>query len=108
MSDLKSTPLEKIYDPSEFRQLGHQMVDLLADHFEKVQKPEHPVLTYRDPEDELAYWKKDFSSETEMIEVFKNMLDHSIAVHHPRYIGHQISVPAFVSGLAGLMSLQIE
>ncbi len=97
--------LEKAYDPNDFRTLGHQVIDLLADHLEKVQNDKNePVLSYRDPEDELEYWKQDLSSDSEVSDVFKNILEHSISVHHPRCIGHQVSVPALVSGLGGLMS----
>ncbi|MEW7291994.1 pyridoxal phosphate-dependent decarboxylase family protein [Aquimarina sp. 2304DJ70-9] len=97
--------LKKAYDPSDFRTLGHQVIDLMANHIEKVQNDqEQPVLSYQNPEDELAYWKQDFLSNSDISDVFKNILDHSISVHHPRYIGHQVSVPALVSGLAGLMS----
>ncbi len=102
---LGSNALEKAYDPSDFRKLGHQVVDMLADHIEMVQtNAEHPVIPYKDPEDELAYWQQDFSSDTEILDVFKNILNHSINVHHPRYMGHQVAVPTLVSGLAGLMS----
>ncbi|WP_282085713.1 pyridoxal phosphate-dependent decarboxylase family protein [Aquimarina algiphila] len=97
--------LEKAYDPSDFRKIGHEMIDLIADHIEKVQTDEdQPVLMYREPEDELLFWKQDFSSDTGMIDVFSNILEHSISVHHPKYIGHQVAVPALISGLAGLMS----
>ncbi|WP_108869251.1 pyridoxal phosphate-dependent decarboxylase family protein [Aquimarina aquimarini] len=97
--------LEKAYDPTDFRKIGHQVVDLLADHLEKVQNDkEHPVLAYKDPEEELTYWQDDFSSDSDILDVFKNILDHSIQVHHPRYIGHQVAVPALISSLAGMMS----
>ncbi len=101
----KMNDLDKVYDPTDFRKLGHQVVDMLANHIEKVQSDvDHPVLPYRDPEEELAYWKEDYGSNTGILEVFQNTLEHSISVHHPRYIGHQVAVPALVSGLAGLMS----
>ncbi len=100
-----SKKLKKAYDPSSFRTLGHQVIDMLADHIEKVQTDQDtPVLSYRNPEEELSYWQKDFASDSEVLDVFNNILDHSISVHHPKYIGHQVAVPALVSGLAGLMS----
>ncbi|MDY8135790.1 pyridoxal phosphate-dependent decarboxylase family protein [Aquimarina sp. 2201CG5-10] len=102
---IKSSELEKAYDPSNFRSLGHQLIDLLADHLEGVQtNEEQPVLVYRDPETELDFWKQDFASDSEIMDVFKNIIGHSIGVHHPRYIGHQVSVPALTSSLAGLLS----
>ncbi len=107
MKDLtqKKNILEKAYDPSDFRTMGHQVIDLIADHLEKVQTdPNQPVISYQNPEDEFAYWQQDFSSDSGTFDVFKNILEHSISVHHPRYIGHQVAVPAVLSGLAGLMS----
>ncbi|WP_438711981.1 pyridoxal phosphate-dependent decarboxylase family protein [Aquimarina muelleri] len=97
--------LEKAYDPSGFRDMGHQLIDLLSDYLEKTQKDkDYPVLPYKDPEEELLFWKQDFSSDSGVMDVFKNIIEHSIHVHHPRYIGHQVAVPALISTLAGLMS----
>lgn len=95
--------------PSEvqhFRQLGHQLIDLLADQIESVQQDTTiPILPYRDPEEELAFWQADFAKEDRnVLGFFQNVLDHSIKLHHPHYIGHQVSVPGLMSGLAGLMS----
>ncbi len=101
----KSSALEKASDPSDFRELGHFVVDMLADHLEKTQTDiNYPVLSYRDPEDELSFWQQDFSSDSDIKDVFQYILEHSINVHHPRYMGHQVAVPALVSGLAGLIS----
>ena len=102
---MKKNVLENVYDPSVFRTIGHELIDLLADHLEKVQSDrEHPVLPYKDPEVVLDYWKKDFSSDTGVMDMFGNILSQSINVHHPRYIGHQVAVPAFISSLSGLIS----
>ncbi|MBQ4819244.1 aminotransferase class I/II-fold pyridoxal phosphate-dependent enzyme [Aquimarina sp. MMG016] len=107
MKDLvaRKNILEKAYDPSDFRAIGHQMIDLLSDHLERVQvDQDHPVLPYQDPEDMLSYWQKDFSSDSDIADVFQKIVKNSISVHHPRYIGHQVAVPAFISSLAGLIS----
>ncbi|KAA1246387.1 aminotransferase class I/II-fold pyridoxal phosphate-dependent enzyme [Aquimarina sp. RZ0] len=98
--------LKKVYDPSDFRKLGHQVIDLLADHLEKVQSDiEQPVLKYKTPTDELKYWQEDFSSsDSEMLDFFKNIIAHSTHVHHPRCMGHQLAVPSFIAALSGLVS----
>ncbi len=101
----KEDLLKSAYNASDFRTVGHQLIDVMANHIEKVQNDkEQPVISYQDPEEELAFWKQDFSSNSDVNDMFKNILSHSIHVHHPRYIGHQVSVPALISGLAGLMS----
>lgn len=99
--------LEKVYDATSFRAWGHQLIDLLADHLGEVQKDrEYPVISYRDPETELDFWQKDFArgASKEPMNFFKDLLDHCIYVHHPHYMGHQISVPALVAGLSSLMT----
>ncbi|MFD2562117.1 pyridoxal phosphate-dependent decarboxylase family protein [Aquimarina rubra] len=97
--------LQKLYSPSDFRQIGHQLIDMLADHLDKVQsQKELPVLSYKDPEEELAYWKEDISSDTNMLDFYEKILERSIHVHHPRYMGHQVAVPSVISSLSGLVT----
>ncbi|MCK8520287.1 aminotransferase class I/II-fold pyridoxal phosphate-dependent enzyme [Aquimarina sp. D1M17] len=105
-STVNKNVLKSAYDPSSFREIGHALVDLLSDHLENVQEDRSQVvLPYKKPEDVLAFWKNDYtSSQTGVIETFKAILEQSIHVHHPRYIGHQVAVPAPIAGLAGLMS----
>ncbi|WP_299242273.1 aminotransferase class I/II-fold pyridoxal phosphate-dependent enzyme [uncultured Aquimarina sp.] len=97
--------LQKLYSPSDFRNIGHQLVDVLADHLDQVQSQrEQAVLKYQNPEEELAYWKEDMSSDTDIIDVYKDILERSIHVHHPRYMGHQVAVPSIISSLSGLVT----
>ncbi|MHA7057219.1 pyridoxal phosphate-dependent decarboxylase family protein [Aquimarina sp. M1] len=97
--------LEQLYSPSDFREIGHELVDVLADHLDQVQsQKELPVLTYQHPEKELTYWKDDMSSDTGLMDFYKKILERSIHVHHPRYIGHQVAVPAVISSLSGLVA----
>ncbi|WP_405206364.1 pyridoxal phosphate-dependent decarboxylase family protein [Aquimarina sp. LLG6339-5] len=96
--------LEKVYNPSDFREIGHQLVDMLADHLSQVQSNrEQSVIKFEDPEKELSYWKEDSSSDTSMMDFYQKILDRSIHVHHPRYMGHQVAVPSVISSLSGLM-----
>ena len=98
--------LQQAYDPEAFRQIGHQLIDLLADHLERIQQPgDYQLIHYREPEEELAFWQNDFASApAEPMDFFRKVLDHSTHVHHPHYIGHQISVPAPINALAGMVS----
>lgn len=97
--------LEQAYDVQSFRNWGHQLIDLLADHLQNAQSRIEPVIPYHDPENELIFWQQDFQSGQEQpLHLFSKILHHSINVHHPHYIGHQVSVPALVASLAGLVS----
>ena len=98
--------LEQAFDVPNFRTWGHQLIDLLADHLQNVQTdPDALVLPYQTPEKELEFWQQDFQAGLgQPLDLFQNILQHSINVHHPHYIGHQVAVPALIGGLAGLLS----
>ncbi len=100
-----SGTLQKVYDPSSFRRLGHEMVDLLANHLESMQS-EAPgkVLSYQNPAEELAFWKDHFAGDHDMSDTFSTIFAKSIKVHHPNYIGHQVAVPAPIASIAGMLS----
>lgn len=97
--------LARAYDVDSFRELGHQLIDLLSDQLSATMtNPSEKVLTYRSPEEELAFWQQDIKQPAEPMDLFKNILDHSIKVHHPHCIGHQVSVPALIASLSGMMT----
>ncbi len=98
--------LNQVYDVQDFRSWGHQLIDLLSDYIQTVQnQSDYPVLPYKTPEEELLHWQQNFNNGIgEPLHLFSEILQHSIHVHHPRYIGHQVSVPALVGTLAGLVS----
>jgi len=97
--------IKKVYDPSFFRKRGHEMVDMIADHLKKMQeKSPEKVLEYQAPDKELAFWRQHFNSEKDIKDTFKTIFDRSIKVHHPNYIGHQVSVPAPIASIAGMLS----
>lgn len=102
---MKKEELSNLYSSNDFREIGHQLIDMLADHLEQVQSDSNlPVIKYRDPEEELSYWKNDLSSGSSMLDFYGEILDRSIHVHHPRYMGHQVAVPSVISSLSGLVT----
>jgi len=86
--------LAEAYSPANFRALGHQLIDLVADHLEKTQDPENQqLINYREPEEELKFWQNDLAKagkEGASLTFFEDILEHSIHLHHPHYIGHQV------------------
>jgi L-2,4-diaminobutyrate decarboxylase len=53
----------------------------------------------------LAFWQNDLAEgKADPLAFFNKVMERSIRLHHPHYIGHQVSVPALVSSLAGLLS----
>ena len=97
--------LKNIYDPQQFRALGHQLIDLLADHHEANIYATNPkTIPWAEPEDTMAFWNKVADNPLPPDQLFKTILEQSTAVHHPKYIGHQVGVSAPVSVLFGLLS----
>ena len=91
------------FDPESFRQEGHKIIDILADYLNTAIKGgTMPVLPVRDPESLTNSFS--FSSgngENEPLgDLVKRVIDNSNHLHHPRYIGHQVTspLPATASG----------
>ncbi|WKN41286.1 pyridoxal phosphate-dependent decarboxylase family protein [Tunicatimonas pelagia] len=99
--------LHQAYDPEQFRQQGHQLVDRLADYLAQMQQGSTlAVLPWQSPEDKLHAWQADFdnSPQPTINQFFDQVLMESIHIHHPRYVGHQVATPAPAAALAGLLS----
>ncbi len=99
--------LEDAYDSENFRKQAHELVDILADYLkEKQSLNPGTVIPWKEPADNLKYWQLDFQQplQTNPNELFKEIIENSTHLHHPHYMGHQVSVPAPLSALAGLVS----
>ncbi|GGD58789.1 pyridoxal phosphate-dependent decarboxylase family protein [Muriicola marianensis] len=96
--------LQKVYEPDSFRQQGHQLIDLLADHLESsLNGRGEKVINYSSPEEEMEFWRGFFNAGSGS-DFFQEVLRHTTHVHHPRYIGHQVCAPAPQAALCGLVS----
>lgn len=94
--------LEQAYSGKSFRESAHKVVDLLADYLETYQnKPSgETVLPWLEPEEQYKKWQKQLQSHTSVEEIFKEVIDNSIHIHHPKYIGHQVTAPIPLSAIA--------
>lgn len=100
----QSTKLKQAYDAEHFRQSGHELIDLLADYLTKATNGEKmPVLPWLAYEDAQQNWEEHYNANTPE-DLFQKTLRESIHVHHPNYMGHQISPAAPMAALAGLLS----
>ncbi|MEO0468931.1 MAG: aminotransferase class I/II-fold pyridoxal phosphate-dependent enzyme [Bacteroidota bacterium] len=91
--------LEKAFDPESFRELGHQLIDQLADFVLAGQnRSAEQVIPYSAPNALYEKWDQAEGS------VWEKVLQHSIRLHHPRYLGHQIATPPPIGALAGLLA----
>ncbi len=84
------------FDPEDFKNEGHKMVDTLADYLQKtMSKEEKIVLPWNEPDDLAKIFSFDSGGgEHESFQRFtKRILSHTNHLHHPHYIGHQVTSP---------------
>jgi len=98
--------LRTAFDPEQFRARGHALVDQLAEHLAQAQARALPVLPQSDPEAQSAQWPADFSPEPrgDLAAFTARVLANSNHLHHPRFIGHQVTSPLPSAALFELVS----
>ena len=101
-----TAPLDRS-DPSEFRALGHELIDLLADHLEHVAAApdDAPVGPKRSPVEQRARWQEsDTGDDTDIRELWRRVLADAHWLHHRRSVGHQVPPPLPVTALTELLA----
>jgi L-2,4-diaminobutyrate decarboxylase len=94
------------YDSDGFRRDGHALIDILADHLDSTSRREGRVLDYVPPAELLDRWTGTFQAGAgpSLVDLMPQVLSESHHLHHPRYIGHQVSSPLPSAALAELVS----
>lgn len=100
------SPLEKALNPNSFREQSHKLVDMLADYLENIQTEMHqPVLKWQPPEKAVKKWEDRLNEESKSQEdFFRDLIEDSIHVHHPHFMGHQLSPIAPLAATASLLT----
>lgn len=98
--------LSQVYAPEAFREAGHRLIDALADHLANTQAGKtEQAITWQQPDEALERWQFDPSNPGgNAVDLLQKILTESVQLHHPRYMGHQISPTAPIAALAGLLS----
>lgn len=94
-SPLPSSPLGKAYDPEAFREIGHRMIDRVADYLVRAQAREVPVLQMPAPEVMIASWPSAFpgQGDGQIVERLQQFVEQANHLHNPGFVGHQVSAP---------------
>src|SRR6516162_9955082 len=74
-----------------------QIIKLLASHLQQANTGVLPVLPYVDPDTMLQRWNLPIPASGkgmgEAFTLLRRTLAESNHLHHPRYMGHQVSAP---------------
>ncbi|MEP2687341.1 pyridoxal phosphate-dependent decarboxylase family protein [Maribacter dokdonensis] len=96
--------LQQVYSSSDFNTNGHALIDQLTAHLEDKLNGKSPnAIHWNDPEDELQFWK-DFLYHGNSKNLLQEINKRTTHIHHPHYLGHQVSPPAPITALTGLLS----
>ena len=85
--------------PDQFQRIGMEVIERLAEHLRAARAREMPVLDVEEAKRQAPLWREPFSMEPcadpadEMLRMISSVLETSNHLHHPGYIGHQVSVP---------------
>ena len=86
-----------------FRKEGHLLVDTLSDYLqEALSGSKIPVLPWKDPDEltEMFSFNSAGGSNEPLNAYFNRIIKNSIHLHHPHYMGHQVTSPLPVAVLA--------
>lgn len=100
--------LQKVYDSESFRSSGYELVDLIAEHLKSTENAsDQNFNNWKNPDQLIDFWAtKDYKND--IASLFRDVINNSIQLHHPHYMGHQVSVPAPLSALAAMLSAYLN
>ena len=90
------------FNHEEFRKEGHKLVDRLSDYLnDALSGNEMAILPWNDPDKLTEIFSFDSEGgEKESLDSFiKRIISYSNHLHHPHYIGHQVTSPLPVTAL---------
>ncbi len=93
------------FNPEEFRENGHRIIDILSEYLkDALSGKEMAVLPWKDPEQmtELFSFTSEGGAEESPDSYVKRIISLSNHLHHPHYIGHQVTSPLPLTALVQL------
>ena len=100
--------VREAFDPERFRRDGLAIVGLLADHLAQAQRGAPlPVLPWLAPDDSVAHWRAALvgpaASGLDLPGLLAQVVERSNHLHHPGYVGHQVTPPLPAAALCDLV-----
>lgn len=100
----KNKTLDDLYNPELFREIGHQLIDEIADQLSSSLHQKTPVNKFQHPDQNFAKWNTFLDTNPDLNTLFRAVFEDAIKLHNPNYMGHQVSVPSPLAAFGGLIS----
>ncbi len=92
------------YNPAIFREWGHGLVDQIYEYLKETTENSSALVTnYKAPMEQLADWQLKPGKSAAPLGLFKKLIEESIHLHSPRFMGHQNAVPLPVAALTDFL-----
>jgi len=105
---MQQSLLNKAFSPFEFEKNGIELIQLLSKYLQQVQNNQVPVTKHIEPNEEFAHWESKYpmssNGRANPLDIFSEVLNRSIHVHHPNYIGHQVATTAPLAALCNVLT----
>ena len=97
--------LQKAYSPNLISQKGHLLIDLIAHQLSKSGADNNASINYSTPEQQYQFWKDYLmdQSANQELPFFQEVINRSVNIHSPGYMGHQIAVPLPITMLSSFV-----
>lgn len=102
--------ISSMFDPQAFQAVGHELIDLLTEYLQTSLEGKSQVLNWQEPLAEDLHWQADLPSQSTLSpesllkELKQTILPNSLAIHHPRNMGHQVATPLPMAALCDLVA----
>lgn len=96
---------DPVFNIDRFRSEGHLLIDYIAEYLKRCEQKEIDVLSPIEADDSFKYWNDElYSPGLSTLALFDQMIRKSTHLHHPGYIGHQVSVAQPLSILSDVVA----
>ncbi|AEI64415.1 pyridoxal phosphate-dependent decarboxylase family protein [Corallococcus macrosporus] len=105
MTDFRAR-IAAAYDADAFRRESHRLMDTLSDYLARTTRAEGPVLPWAAPAVNVDRFAAAFPEAPtgDFADLITRVLSSSNHLHHPRYMGHQVTAPVPLAALCDAVS----
>lgn len=109
-ADIADSRILGMFDPQQFRNTGHALIDLLADYLATNMEGTGKVIDWVPPHLAELDWlaplpQHPVLNPTDLLERLRHeILPGTLAIHHPHNLGHQVAAPLPLAALCDLVA----